>query len=199
MIVTLTDLKKMSIADANGSTFVGGSQKWYDRRWTRISGCGPVAACNLIWYMTQPGGNMPRYLDLMREMFNFTTPGLHGVNKSRIFSDGIVRYGEENGLTIVPHVLEVPPEHTERPDINTVRGFIVSALQSDAPVAFLNLSSGTVSALENWHWMTILAIDTDTMHIRFSDHGAILEADISAWRETTTLGGAMIWLTVSKG
>jgi len=198
MLITLAEPDRMKITDACGNTQIGGSQEWYENRWHRISGCGPVAASNLIWYMMRIDGEKTRYMELMREMFMYITPGLHGVNKSGIFSEGIVRYGVNNGLRIDPHVLEISPKQQERPDIGTVRDYIVTALRSDAPVALLNLSSGMAKTMENWHWMTIITFNDDDMRIQFCDYGAKQEADISAWIKTTKQGGAMIYLTIQK-
>ena len=184
----------MTITDAAGETYTGGSQEWYENRWHRGAGCGPVAASNLIWYMTRPQGGKERYMEIMREMFKYVTPGIRGVNNSAIFTGGIVRYGADKGLQIAAQVLEIPAKTRLRPDSGTACGFIATALQEDAPVAFLNLSNGELDDLEAWHWVTIIAIDTATAQVEVSDHGKTLGLDISLWLKTSALGGALVYL-----
>jgi len=131
----------------------------------------------------------------MSEMYTFVTPGIQGVNNSSIFTDGISRYLAKAGICFNPLVLEIPGKSGERPYIDVVLEFIESALRSDAPVAFLNLSNGSLGNLESWHWVTIIAIETDTMHVEFCDYGNVHEIDIYEWLRTSRLGGAFIYLS----
>lgn len=183
-----------SFTGANGEKYFGGSQEWYEDRWQKVSGCGPVAASNLAWYLTKPQGGMERYLELMREMFTCVTPGMHGVSNAALFIGGIVRYAEKNGLRLTPQTLEIPPKPRRRPGLGIVREFIVSALQADAPIAFLNRSNGSLNNLDNWHWVTIVSLDADTMRAEVCDYGKKLVIDIAAWQKTSVLGGALVCL-----
>ena len=178
----------------SGETYIGGSQEWYEDSWHKKAGCGPVAATNLIWSMTHPEGGIEQYLELMRDMYPCFTPGLQGINTSVLFTDGIMRYIAEHGLKLTPQALDIPSRPRRRPKEGTVRDFILTALKSSVPVAFLNLSNGTVSNLENWHWVTIIALDPDTMQADISDYGKVLEVDVSKWLKTTFLGGAFVYL-----
>ena len=195
MKIMLSDPDKLSLTDANGDVSLGGSQEWYKDFWRRKSGCGPVAASSIIWYMTRQQGSRDQYIELMDEMFSFVTPGMRGVNNSSIFSDGITKYCGKHGLPFIPHVLEVPAKPNSRPGLDAVFEFIESALRADSPVAFLCLSSGKVDNLDDWHWVTIISLDTDTAKIEVLDYGKSLDVCISAWLKASRLGGALVFLS----
>ena len=189
---TLAEPEFMNITGPDGEIYIGGSQDWFDKRWHRIAGCGPVAASNLMWYTLRMHGEKSRYEALMREMYSFMTPGMHGVNKSELFTNAVLRYCAEAGLQINLNVLEIPKAASSRPDIDVVYEFLSKALRSDTPVAFLNLSNGTVRNLEKWHWVTIIALDEACGLVEVSDYGKKLVIDISEWLKTTRLGGCFV-------
>jgi len=199
MKITLEKPDQLRLTGMNGETYTGGSQEWYEDRWHRLSGCGSVAAVNLIWYIRRMRGGFDDYLELMREMYAFVTPGPGGINTSGLFTGGLLRYGEKRGLQIVPRVLEIPANRRRRPDTGMVGEFITSALREDAPTAFLNLSNGTLENLEHWHWVTIIALNTETRQAELSDYGKVLNIDISEWLKTSRLGGAFVELRVESG
>ena len=205
MKVTLANPCMMNITGSQGEIYIGGSQEWYLDHWQRISGCGPTTASNLIWYMARPkpaesshkNGGFVHYMELHHEMFSFVTPGMQGVNSSSIFTEGLENYGRKHDLQITPHVIEIPGKPYTRPDTSEVRDFIVAALNSNAPAAFLNLSNGTLTNLANWHWVTVLAIEPDTMATDICDQGAPLTIDLAEWLRTSMLGGALVYITIS--
>ena len=194
MRITLSAPDKLNIISPSGEVFTGGSQNWYKRRWHKISGCGPVAASNLIWYLTGPRSGMKQYLEIMQEMYSIVTPGIKGVHTSGIFTDGIERYGVKHDLQFTCKVLEIASKSNDRPSIDAVCEFIRIALDSDSPLAFLNLSNGSLNNLESWHWVTIISYDPDSAQIEVCDYGKKLELDISVWLKTSMLGGALIYL-----
>ena len=184
----------MNISNPEGEPFIGGSQEWYADRWQKLSGCGPTAASNLIWYITRQGGCFDQYSKLQHEMFSFVTPTARGVNTSSIFTEGVKQYGTEHGLAITTHVLEIPAKPCKRPKAGEVRDFFITALEHDSPVAFLNLSNGTLANLEDWHWVTVISLEADTLAAEISDQGKVLEISLSEWLETSLLGGALVWV-----
>jgi len=198
MIITLAEPELMNITEPGGLTHIGGSQDWYEIRWHKLSGCGPVAASNLIWYKMRIQGDRRQYEVLMRDMYSFMTPEINGVNTSKIFTDAVSQYGEEKGLQLALKVLEIPKKAILRPDNKTVIEFLATALHSDLPVAFLNLSNGTLKNLENWHWVTILSVDKATGLTEVSDYGKKLDIDISEWLMTTRLGGCLVSLSLKQ-
>jgi len=190
----------MNIFNDAGEVYTGGSQEWYTDPWHKKSGCGPVAASNLIWYMMRKNNVLSDYpgysdyLHIMTEMFDFITPTLKGVNSSTIFVSGILNFAPKNNMQLKPYVLEIPKKKSVRPNDFGINEFISGALKSDSPIAFLNLSNGTVSLLDNWHWVTIIAIEPETMMIDILDYGKILTVNISEWLKTSMLGGALVYL-----
>jgi len=188
----------MNIIGNCGGTFVGGSQEWYEDIWQKKSGCGPVTASNLIWYMTRMNSGFADYMSMMLEMFTFVTPSMQGVNTSKIFSDGVTQYGVEHGMDIGTKVLEVPSWPRKRPDIIAASEFIETALSSDSPIAFLNLSNGTLENLESWHWVTLISFDSETKQAGICDHGIGFDIDFAQWLATSKLGGAMVYLVFDR-
>ena len=205
----LMNPRLLEIPLPGGELAMGGSQSWYPGLWKRISGCGPTAASNLIWYMARSrsdmgllwdtgNGEKSRFLGLMLEFFAYLTPGLKGVNKSSIFTSGVNRFCADRGVELQTHVLEIPKAPGERPDIDTASNFIVAALQADSPVGFLNLNSGTESNLEAWHWVTVIGLETETKTAVIIDKGRSLEIHLDEWLETSKLGGAMVYLQAKE-
>jgi len=213
--ISIAEPDLMNITNTAGETFIGGSQDWYTDSWHKKSGCGPVAACNLMWYLFRKNNlksdypdssdysdspaysgysGYSDYLNIMTEMFGFVTPTFKGVDSSDIFVNGIMNYTSKHNIIIKPYTLEIPKKKGDRPNDDALKEFISTALKSDSPVAFLNLSNGTVSLLENWHWVTIIAIDPDTMMTDIIDYGKIITINISEWLKTSMLGGALVYL-----
>ncbi len=198
---TLKTPMLLMVSDSRGLSF-GGSQLWYRERWARMSGCGPTAASNIVWYYARSraglsslcdvgGADRTHFLRLMEEMFTFVTPGLKGVNTAAIFTGGLARYGAARGVALTPRVLEVGRHSDEI----AVRDFIFGALDTDAPVAFLNLSNGALYNLESWHWVTIVGLD-DRCTASIADQGRVLDIDLGKWLQTSRLGGALVYMTV---
>ena len=194
MIIRLAKPELMNIANNTGEVFIGGSQDWYEDKWHKKSGCGPVAATNLVYYQMRRSGLDSDYFLLMREMYDYVTPTLRGVNSSGIFTAGVERFATANGIQISTVALDIPKKKRDRPRSEKLKEFIVTSLNMDSPVTFLNLSNGAVSKLQSWHWVTIIAIDADKMLIEISDYGKIIEINISEWLETSMLGGAMVYI-----
>ena len=219
MYVTLRNPEKFNIIDANNELYYGGSQEWFKERWRRQSGCGAVAATNLIWYMCGEHSEIEhnsiehsgiehnriehngiehnrieQYIELMSEMFNYVAPGILGVNSSAIFTNGIKRFGERHKLSLTARILEIPIWRQKRPSIEAANEFIATALHNDAPVAFLNLSKGMLKNLGSWHWVTITAFDKETMQAKIGDYGKIANIDINLWLKSSVLGGAFVYL-----
>jgi hypothetical protein len=195
----------MNIQMDAGVIAVGGSQLWYPSIMRRLSGCGPTTASNIIWYISrsQPSlnlcksskGTLAEYKTLQNEMFNYITPGIRGVNKSGQFSKGAIAYGVDHGVTLLEHILEIPRQLDKRPTWETVCHFLIAALTSNYPVAFLNLNKGSLTNLDSWHWVTILALDTDRKCVTISDQSRKFDIQLDNWLSSSTIGGAMVYLT----
>ena len=194
MNVALSNPEKLNFIIADNETHYGGSQEWFADRWRRQAGCGAVAASNLIWYMRSGYNGKEQYIELMNEMFSDVKPGIFGVNSSAIFTKGVKRYGARHDMPLTERILEIPLRKQKRPGTDAVNAFIMSALHSNAPVAFLNLSNGMIKNLGSWHWVTITAFDSKTMQAKISDYGKTVSVDIELWLKSSVLGGAFIYL-----
>jgi hypothetical protein len=194
--------ERLHINGNDGKIYTGGSQEWYSDSWHRKAGCAPTVASNIILYaMEQPEHSrkncgQDNFIELMDEMIAFITPGMRGVNTSAMFYGGFVRYGEKHGVKFVPRVMEIPCAASKRPAPGAVREFIAEALRADSPVAFLNLSNGTLENLEGWHWVTIIAFEPGSMAADICDQGDIFTIDLGQWLQTTVLGGALVYMRI---
>ncbi len=183
----------------------GAHQVWYPGWIQRMSGCGPTAASNLLWYLaaTRPeecsglydgdGTSYAGMLRLMEEVWNYVKPGLRGVDRASVFIDGAIGFGVKHEIPLKARLLEVPAEEEIRPGMEMVLEFLTSAFLDDLPVAFLNLSNGAVRNLDNWHWVTLVSTDGD-LKAQMYDQGRKQIIDVKLWLSTTVGGGAFIAL-----
>jgi len=187
----------------NGTLSYGATQLWYSVFWRRRAGCGPTCASNLLWYLaaTCPEKyrclydgdcrNRHEMIFLMNKVWHYVTPGMRGLNKSSMFTDGVTLFGKDRGVNISCRVLEVSADSSLRPSQDQVLEFLTAAFEDDLPVAFLNLSNGQVKNLDNWHWVTLVSTDENLQAEMYDDSGCEL-VDVALWLETTTGGGAFV-------
>ena len=185
--------------------YYGGSQLWYPTRQTRISGCGPTAASNLLWYLaaSRPescaalfGGNARRQeemLQLMTEVRQYVTPGIFGIARASRLAEGAVRLGAAKGTALRARVLTIPPRPLKRPSEEEVFAFLRAAFSRDLPVAFLNLSNGGLENLSRWHWVTLISVDS-RLQAEMYDQTDRSVVDLAAWRARSFLGGGFVAL-----
>lgn len=183
----------------------GAQQTWYASWRQRLSGCGPTAASNLLWYLcaTRPdtcgalvrgdGRRQADMVGLMNEVWKDITPGCQGVNKASIFMDGGLRYGNRYGVRLKARTLEVPMLSPQRPTPGELLHFLSEAFADDLPVAFLNLSNGALHQLDSWHWVTLVAVD-NALCAEMYDEGRSQVLDLTLWLRSTTGGGAFVAL-----
>lgn len=183
-------------------TSYGAHQIWYSSWIQRMSGCGPTAASNLLWYLASTRAECRSLFDgdatdrtemirLMENVWKYVTPGMRGVDKATILIQGAVRYGSDHDVRLGARVLEIPGKVSQRPDKGEVFAFLSSAFSDNLPVAFLNLSNGAVRNLDNWHWVTLVAVD-QSLRARMYDQGIRQLIDLDCWLETTKGGGAFV-------
>ena len=192
-----------------GGIYHGGSQMWYPIFWWRLAGCGPVSASNIMWYLSRSHSGLKKlwdaddaskrsFMSLMKRMYHYVTPGMRGVNRTEMLTDGVLRYAESRGEKLNANVLEIPEDTALRPTADEVSRFITSALKNDLPIAFLNLSNGNVKNLDNWHWVTIIGFDEKSMTAQISDQGKKLNIDLALWLNATTIGGGFVFFSESE-
>ena len=185
----------------------GFNQEWYRRKWQRAGGCGPTTASGLIYYLRNSspdhGGvriakKQSSALNLMEAVWDYVTPSLQGVHLTKTFYEGVVAYGEANGLDVRYRFLDIPKKRGNRPDFIEVLSFIDESLSQDLPVAFLNLHNGSEKQLYSWHWVTLTSMshaeDGITATATMLDDGKETRIDLSLWYSTTNNGGGFVSL-----
>ena len=191
-------------------SYYGCDQEWYATERQRLSGCGPTAACNLIWYLNrtlptlrlnQSCGSKASSISFLQDIWTYVTPSAKGIPTMKMFSDAVMAYAKSKGLSLERRSCDVPEERSLRPVFAGIVNFLEEALSKDAPVAFLNLCNGEEKRLEPWHWVTIIALQWEEENSRASvdilDGGSIKSIDLSLWYNTTTLGGGFVYFTAS--
>lgn len=202
--VTIQSPELLKINDEQGKIFLGASQTWFASSWQRQAGCGPTTCTNILWYLskTRPGwavltdgirNQKKEFLTLMEKAWEYVTPGRMGVNSTKLFADGIRRYGKAYNVHLNCRVLDIPPvkfagAKQRRPSMEQVSLFLVEMFEKDLPVAFLNLSNGRLNNLDNWHWVTLIGFNSARKVALMYDQGLCQEIDIELWLETTALG-----------
>lgn len=184
--------------------YYGSNQEWYTKKWQRLSGCGPSAVANVIYYMNRTRNNKAgiaaltknECLELMNEIWEYVTPSLGGVSSTTMLCKGANKYMKARELKMHLNTIDIPKKMTERPDPDKVITFISDALQKDSPVAFLNLERGTIHILDSWHWVTIVSLEYDkeinTALVEILDCGELKRIDLLQWLQTTKLGGGFV-------
>lgn len=204
------DLELFNITLPDGRTAFGAEQGWFPDRRKRMSGCGCVAAANIILYYSRAfPGVMPGslyealkkkivgtadVLPLMEEMWNYFTPGFMGLHTTAAFEKGAAEYSKSRGLSLSTAVIDVPAGKKNRPAPDAVKAFLEKAFGDGCPVAFLNLSSGGVKNLQSWHWVTVVSVEESSggLTVTASDEGRKITLDLFKWLKRSRLGGGFV-------
>ena len=210
MTVSVLRPEVLTIEDeVSERTVFGGDQEWYADEWHRRAGCGPTCAANITAYLalTRPGlralyaGEDMRksaFSAHMEEVYKFVTPGGMGLNRLEMFTDGIEAFALSRGLSLRAHGFEVHGNmHRGRPQVREMAEFVRAGLESDCPVAFLNLTKGRVKNLQGWHWVTITGADLDEERLTASasDEGKLIHFDLRLWYLSTRMRGGLVYFT----
>lgn len=208
MIHSIKNQNILKIED-NNMIYYGSNQDWFTRRWQRMSGCGPSAVANVIYYLTSTKAGSTydlkltktECLNLMNEIWNYVTPGLGGVSSTTMLCKGVQKYVNYKKLNIKMDYIDIPKKITQRPNILQVAEFIKRALEKDSPVAFLNLEHGSIYELDSWHWVTIISLEQvseETSFVSILDGGMVKRINLSEWLKTTKLGGGFVSFDVTE-
>ena len=160
MIVNILRPEVLMIAeDESQRAFFGGDQEWYRDEWHRRAGCGPTCAANLTAYlaMTRPalralyaGEDMRKsaFSAHMEEIYQFVTPGSMGLNRVEMYTRGVTDFAASRDLALQAHTFEVHGYMCrDRAPVEKLAEFVRAGLESDCPLAFLNLTKGRVKNL----------------------------------------------------
>ncbi|WP_026881187.1 hypothetical protein [Clostridium akagii] len=151
-----------------GTSYYGGSQYWFPKKFHQLSGCGPVAAANITAYLSQTfpdkysnlysyKGNINKndFVKHMVEIRKYVKPGIFGLTSVNQFSDNVMDFSKERGVSLVPHILNGNDSSIDEAII-----FISEALSQKIPVAILVLKHPVKEFKEyTWHWMTITGLN----------------------------------------
>jgi len=200
-MTTQHSLKNLEYLRIEGSELYGCNQEWYGKPWQRLSGCGPTAASMIALYQFNQKESSKTLEDakaVMSTIWTYVTPGFGGINRLDRFYNGFSKYLLSQNIVHTNHALEIPKNSSLRPTLSQVVDFILSGLEADAPVAFLNLNNGKVHNLEAYHWVVITGMDLsdpNSIRIHILDGGQRLNIDLSLWLETTTASGGFVYFT----
>jgi len=191
------------------SVSLGGNQAWYSTEWNRRAGCGPTSAANILAYLalTRPALralygcetlSRAAFTRHMEEVFKFVTPGAMGLNRTEMFTEGVLNFAESRGISLTPHVFGVTSNMVrDRQPIAALAEFVSTGLTSNCPLGFLNLTKGRVKNLQSWHWITIISvqIEENTLIAEASDEGLRRRFDLRLWYLSTRLPGGLVYFT----
>ena len=198
--VSLPNTEAMNIYDGS-ARYHGGDQEWYVDYWQQRAGCGPTSCANIMYYLARmckgceplcphDASKKAGFVQLMEDVWQYVTPGKRGVNTTDIFVNGAERYGETKGVALTAKALPIARIYRDTRDHDKIMGFVANALERGLPVAFLNLSAGSLENLDRWHWVTIVAMDGENAMIY--DQGKARWIHLLQWLRTSVLGGGFV-------
>jgi hypothetical protein len=202
---SVTHLHFLNLAAPGNKIIHGCNQDWYRLSWQRRAGCGPTTATNLLIYHQRAGRlglaqeliTEADGLALMEQVWHYVKPTAMGVHTPGIFHSGLQKFLKSRGVSLQPQALLIPRKKDLRPTLGNVVDFIRKGLEMDSPVAFLNLSNGSVRQLDKWHWVTVTAIDDSHLprvELEICDNLNRFMIDLKEWYDTTHLGGGFVYL-----
>lgn len=204
---SLTRPEVLTLIGPGGETYRGGDQEWYPDLWQRRAGCGPTTAAALLAYLSQTrpalaplrplaGGTRTGFAQYMQALWPYVTPGARGLDKPESLVLGCRSFALSRGCRLEGEILKIPRRREDRPTPAACRDFLLRALDSDCPVAFLNYSNGSLPNLDSWHWVPLIALTEgeEVLLCTVLDEGEEKVIDLALWLETTLLGGALVSL-----
>ena len=199
-LLTLKSKEILNIKE-NKTIYYGGSQNWYSERWQQQSGCGPTSFANILWYLSRTrkkyaaicdfdASNKAGFIRLMNKAWSYVTPSNLGVNSPEMFANGVKLYCKQESFSLNINTLSIAPIYCRKSTYADAYSFIVNSLNNDAPIAFLNLSNGSLNNLESWHWVTIVALEHNNALIY--DQGYAKWINFEQWFNSSLLGGGFV-------
>lgn len=208
MTVSITKPELLTIIDSiEQKTYFGADQEWYEKNWGKKAGCGATCASNITAYLAQTrepfralfkpySMEKKSFVLHMDECFRYISPGIMGVNHVDKFTKGFNHLARARGVDLKLKVFSIDNTSLKKRNPKKLKEFIIEGLQSDSPVAFLNLSRGEETNIQPWHWITITEADiqNDSIIATASDEGKAIEFDLLKWYLTTHLHGGLIYV-----
>ncbi len=138
-------------------------QSWYEKKWHRISGCGPTTAALITMYMASafPKSCAPLYpyalpaiksdfIVHMNEVREFVKPGGMGLTSTTFFAERTVAFAQSKGVKLQSYIV-----HTNLNAQNAF-GFLQEAVKEQYMPALLILKNPFKELSDfHWHWMAV--------------------------------------------
>ena len=205
--VSLTDIERFCVSDEEtGKKYLGSNQDWYGGEFQRHAGCGPSVASNLIYYLRCKDNREKcavkgDFVALMEEVWHYVTPlEGYGLPSTDLFYRSLLDYSRDKNFHVCRFaILDMHTPGTSRPGFAEIIRLLENGLSCDLPVAFLCLDSGEEKTLDDWHWVTVTALEhgDGQAYVEILDNGETKRADIALWHRTTKLGGGFVYLDVN--
>lgn len=207
--LSLSDIDFFKVPDIEPTApHYGCDQGWFNTEIQQRSGCGPTTITNILWYTgaKHPELNLNRspagkadLIEFMEDIWQFVTPSKRGIPTTDLLSEPTLKYARANKLHLSRAVLGISPEKATRPPWGKIISYLEKALTNDYPIAFLNLCNGEEAKLDEWHWVTLVALQYDATNATATviDNGKLKQSDLSLWYHTTTLGGGFVYFPTS--
>lgn len=152
---------KIYAPDYYGTYAYGGNQYWYESAYRANNGCGPVAACNVLYYMAStdseyeelyPYSTLTRlnFISFMNDVYDYVSPAPFGETSLSDWARDVEDWASDYGVSLSSSPVSVRNSKT------TCASYIKDGLRADKPVGSLNLAAKFGSGqIEAWHWVTI--------------------------------------------
>ncbi len=207
-ICTLARPELFSLESEKGRTYRGAKQEWYDEQRQCKGACGPATAAVLLAYLAQTrpalaplypscGRSVDDFTGHMEQVWDSVTPGKRGCSL-RLFTLGLEAFAGERQCPLHIRQLDIPRFRIMRPTLSQCIAFMRTALAADCPVAFLALSGGRVSRLENGEWVPIIALeerDGGQVICTILKDGRERNIDFCLWYQSSGAGGGLVFIS----
>lgn len=177
-----------------GSSY-GGDQSWFPRKRQQVTGCGAVAASNVLAALAARGGPLgplapdgagasrESFLPFMEELCRRLRPGLLGLWSRKRWTKAVLGWAEERGVPLRAESCSFLEKQ------ETCAAFLKRHLEKGSPVAALNLRTGLPKkAPYDWHWIVITGLEGDTL--TFSSWG---QRRTESWSEYYGRAHGALW------
>jgi len=188
----------------DGKVVYGLDQEWYEDKFRRLAGCGPVTAATTLMYIGKREGGLPDYVNsdmekilfMLNDVWQYVRPGVKGLHKVENYVRGVNKLCKNYGVGWECRHIKV----SKNTPVAHAAAFIESGISNDSPVAFLNLHKGDVAAFDSWHWFALTGIrmEDGKYILNGVDEGRKLEFDLDRWIATTKKGGGFAYVTVNR-
>ncbi|WP_425515999.1 RHS repeat-associated core domain-containing protein [Ligaoa zhengdingensis] len=194
----------------------GGTQNWFGQQWQVNSGCGTVAAANMLAYMalnddqfsalyTYPDLTYDSYKSYQNDIIRYVTPlsitrledehgniidgfGGMGIWFPSALASGAKSYAISKGATLKSHI-----RNNVMTSFHSATNFIRNALSNDRPVGMVTLLNPSLKFDDgksyDRHWVTITSINQSKGHDEYDT------LTVSSWNTDYTIDwNTTFWL-----